>query len=160
MKKFLAKILAVAMILVTVICSIVPASAASKTAKTDSTLYYTITTGNRECTLTLKPSKGSYAQKYVNVKNSKKTKICTNSLYANFTVTLNGSTYTVGSKKVSVKLQKNTTYHISVRCGGPSGIYAASLPLDIWNWRTSGDKYWKTKPSLKLDTGILGPSIR
>ena len=160
MKKLLSRIMVIALILATIICSVVPASAASVKMKSEYNSY-TITTGNSNCTLSLTPSRGTRAQKYVNIKTSK-TKVCTNNTYAAFTVTVNGKKYNVGTKTVKVSLNKNTTYTVTISRGNPCEIYAKSMPigLDFYNWRTSGSEYWKSAPSVKLDTGWFGPKIR
>lgn len=153
--KFLTKLTVTVLILMTIMTMILPTSAmaASKTYKGSSSCTYTITTGKKDATLTLKPYKGKRAQKYVKKKNSKKTHIEKWNAYATYSVTVDGETYTVSNKKVKVTLPANGTYKVSVECTGAywqDEIEPSFDPLGL-SYGKSGDRYWHTKPSIKLD---------
>lgn len=150
--KFTKKLFAVLFILMTMMTTILPTSAlaASSTYKGSSSYSYTVKTGKKSATLTLKPVKGTLAQKYVHRNNSKKTKIDKWSGYATYSVTVNGKTYTVSNKNVKVTLPANGTYKVSIRYTGifyQSAIHAAYNPF---SYKTSGDQYWYKAPSIKV----------
>ena len=150
--KLVKKILSLVCVLVTLMTATLPANAmaASKTYKGTSSKTYTITTGKKDATLKLKPSKGKRAQKYVKKSNPKKTSIDKWNLYGSFTVTVNGKKYVVTTKEVKVTLPANKTYHVTVTYNGvqPYSIRPAKNPFV---YKRSGSEYWYKDPSIKLD---------
>ena len=150
------KMIAILMVIISVMIML-PSSAlaASTTHSGTGTSYYTITTKNKTATLTLTPKTGKRAQDYVLKSKESKKHTVTQSVYAKYTVTVDGESYTVTNKKVTVKLSPNSTYHICVSYNGISGMcflyYSGTLFNPSWKWKTKGDEYWKTNPSVKLN---------
>ncbi|MBE5778499.1 MAG: hypothetical protein E7331_04110 [Clostridiales bacterium] len=150
--KFTKKLFALVFVLVTLITTVLPvgALAASKTYKGSDSTTYTLTTGKKASTLTLTPSKGKRAQKYVKKSNARKTHLDKWNVYAEYEVTVNGRTYTVTSKKVTIKLPANGTYRISIRCKGVP-YYNIRPAYNPFQYRRTGSEYWYKSPSLKVN---------
>lgn len=154
MKKITSSLLAFLLIIVTLLTP-VSSLAASKTASGTGNQSFTINTGKNGATLTLTPSKGKLAKDYVLKDNKNKKHTVTGSFYGSYTVTVDGKSYTVFSKKVAVKLGGNKTYYVTVKYNGINNLdvtlfYSGSLFHPAWQWKQNGSSYWKKAPSIKL----------
>lgn len=148
--KMTKKLCTLVCVLVMMVATLLPSNAlaASKTYKGASSYSYTIKTGKKAATLTLKPSKGTRARKYVKRSNSRKTHIDKWKLYGQFTVTVNGKSYTVTNRNVKVTLPANGTYRVSVRCTGTQ--FHLEPAYNPFFYSPVGSEYWYKDPSIKL----------